>query len=51
MNMTQRLMSEAKMAADREVKFDLLEKLAVIHMVLDSVTEFEAKLITDLDVD
>jgi hypothetical protein len=44
-------MHEAKMSADRDAKFEILEKAAIIQTIISSVIEFETKLITDLDVD
>jgi hypothetical protein len=44
-------MGEIRTAADRDQRFDLLEKVQILTDILKDVTAFEAALLTDLDID
>jgi hypothetical protein len=48
---TCRLMRELRMTDDREVRFETLEKLALMNEVAQDLVAYERKLITELDVD
>ena len=48
---TLRLQFEMKNTPDRDVRFETLEKLALLGEVVHELVEFEKKLINDLDVD
>ena len=48
---TCRLMRELRMTDDYEVRFETLEKLALISEVSQDLAAYERKLLADLDVD
>ena len=51
LNTVARLNREMRTTADRDVRFETLEKLALLSEVAQTLIDFEAKLMTDLDVD
>jgi len=44
-------MVNIKNTDDREKRFDMLERIEILSEILRSVSNFESKLLTDLDVD
>ena len=51
LDLISRVMGEIRTAADRDQRFDLLEKVQILTDILKDVTAFEAALLTDLDID
>lgn len=51
LGMITRVMAKIKNAASREQRFDLLENAQILTDILQEVTQFENKLLMDLDVD
>jgi hypothetical protein len=45
------LMMNIKNTDDREKRFEMLESIEILSEILRSVSNFESKLLTDLDVD
>jgi len=45
------LMVNIKNTDDREKRFEMLESIEILSEILRSVSNFESKLLTDLDVD
>lgn len=51
LGMITRVMMKIKNVTSREQRFDLLENAQILTEILQEVTQFENKLIMDLDVD
>jgi hypothetical protein len=46
-----RLMRDMRLADNRDERFEMIEKLAIIQEVAGSLAKYEQKLIAELDVD
>ena len=51
LGMITRVMMKIKNSTNREQRFDLLENAQILTEILQEVTQFENKLLMDLDVD
>jgi hypothetical protein len=51
LGMITRVMMKIKNSTNREQRFDLLENAQILTDILQEVTQFENKLLMDLDVD
>ena len=48
---SRQLIAKIAMTNNRNVKMEAIEKLALLHDIIDDVTAYEEKLLADLDVD
>ena len=51
LNIICKCMAKAKNSVTHDERFDLLENVQILAVILEEVTQYEKSLITDLDID